>query len=96
MAKITIDELAVMMQKEFSSLHEEIQGVRVEFKAELKREIGSVRADIRRLQEDITDIRNRLERLEKRTMEDDNALAKEVVDLRRRVNILEKEILRLR
>lgn len=118
MKNITIDELAVMMQKEFSSLHEEISGVRTELKEEiqgvetrLRAEIqdvetrlseeikgvaDSLRSDIRRIENSVNDIKERLSRIEQRSLEDDNALTAEVVDLRNRVNILEREIQKLK
>jgi predicted nucleic acid-binding Zn-ribbon protein len=48
MAKVTIDNLAAMMQKEFFSLHGEIQ---------------SIRTDIRRLEILLNEIKERLEKL---------------------------------
>lgn len=107
MKNITIDELAVIMQKEFSSLHEEISGVMTELKEEvlgvekrLESKIqgveDSLRSDIRHIENSINEIKERLSRLEQRSIEDDNALTAEVVDLRNRVNILEREIQKLK
>lgn len=103
MAKMTLDSLAVMIQKQFSAqddkfdgLKKEIGSVRTELKNEISTQIGSLRSEFRsefkQIKEDLSDIKQRLTRIEKRTFEDDNALAGEVDDLRKRVKILEKRL----
>lgn len=96
MPKITIDELAVMVSNGFEQIEREFKAEFAAVRSELKSETSSIRADIRRLQEDMNEIKARLERLEKRTMEDDDALAKEVVVLRRRVDSLETELKKMK
>jgi polyhydroxyalkanoate synthesis regulator phasin len=96
MGKVTIDDLAVMMKNGFERLEDKIETEIASVRQDLKTEIASVRSDIARLQCDIDDIKARLVRLEKRTLEDADALAKEVVDLRKRVDYLEKELSRLK
>lgn len=103
MGKVTIDDLAIMVQKGFlavdkkfddleTKLNKKIEGLRFEMKAEF----ASVRSDIRRLENSLDEIKERLAQLEKRSFEDSDALATEVVDLRKRVTILEKELQKLK
>jgi len=47
---------------------------------------------IDRLEREISEIKVSIDRIEERTLEDDNALNKEVADLKRRVGFLEKKL----
>lgn len=54
--------------------------------------INELSGQIRMIETELADIKQRLIRLEKRTIEDADASAKDVLELRKRVEVLEEKV----
>lgn len=63
-----------------------------ELKNEMEDGFASVRSEIKNLWKELEEIKKRLEKLGKRTLEDDNAFGQEIFDLRQKVDGMEKAL----
>ena len=94
----TINELIeflaenMVTKQEFS---ETIKSVRSEMATGFEELRTEMTAGFRMIREELDDIKNRLEKLEKRTLEDADASARDVLELRQRVDMLEKQVRQL-
>ncbi len=94
----TINELMeflaenMVTKQEFS---ETIKSVRSEMATGFEELRTEMTAGFRMIREELDDIKNRLEKLEKRTLEDADASARDVLELRQRVDMLEKQVRQL-
>ncbi len=68
---------------DIKELHEKIEGVEESLRTEMS-------AGFRMVREELDDHKERLTRLEKRTIEDANAMGKDIIEIRQRVGALEK------
>lgn len=107
---MTIDDLALMIQRQFSATEERFVSIDQRFEQIDQRfeqvnnrmETGFANLEAKLdykfhlLQGEIEDIKERLDRIEKRTLEDDNVLSTEIVDIKKRVNLIEKKLAQMR
>ena len=66
-----------------------------EFKNEVNGRFDTLESELRSIRIELTDIKSRLDQLEKRTKEDSDAHASDVLELRQRVQILERQVKQL-
>ena len=102
MAKMTLDNLARMINSGFDNMQkqmdERFDGVDGCFEGieqrldNLELAMNSIRSEIHRMWEKISDLEEQIKALNKRTIEDEDAILKEVMNLKKRLNILEKEV----
>lgn len=112
--KITIEDLAVMVQRGFSEMNDKLNGHDKRFDSMDKRfdsmdkrlkivedkvsslttEFQSFRSETRgnfeKVNSELYNVNNRLDRVEKRTIEDADAISENILDLTGRVSILER------
>ena len=94
MAKMTLDNLAVIIKREFDRVNEKFDEHDQQFR-QINNKLDSMQADILSIKLELHDINVRLDRLEKRTLEDDSSFTSDILDLRKRVKAMERKIVKL-
>ena len=94
MAKMTLDNLAVIIKREFDRVNEKFDEHDQQFR-QINNKLDSMQADILSIKLELHDINVRLDRLEKRTLEDDGVIVADVQGLRKRVKVMERKIVKL-
>lgn len=108
MAKMTLDNLAVMIKREFDRINKKLNDHDKQFTkidqrfdkidqrfTKIDSKLDSMQTDILSFKLELLDINLKLDRLEKRTFEDDDAFASDIIDLRKRVKVMERKIVKL-
>ncbi len=106
MSKITLDELAAMIAKQFNAIDKRFDIIESDITG-IKGDVRDLKTGQKRLEDSIwemrselNDIKKRIERIEKRTLEslpptrsgDDDVMVSEIVALKKRVLILETKL----
>ena len=95
-----IEELARMVANGFLEVYHRIDQVEKNLNDKIETETESLRAEMqtefRYIRNEINDIKAKLDKLSKRTLEDNSAISDELFNLRKRVTILEKQLKELK
>ena len=85
--KNTLDELVEFLQENMAT-KDDIKNL----DQKIDHVYSSLSSQIHSVEIELEDIKKRLDRLEKRTIEDADAAAKDILELRKRVEILERRV----
>ncbi len=92
---VTKKELKSFEQSFGSQLHGEMKDGFTQLRGEMEDGFANIRQELREMNKDLGEIKNKLDKLERRTRDDADASVKDILDLRRRVEYLEDRLKQL-